>query len=178
MFGEISENIFADEIIFSYAKISPARYNFQLICSIVIPLGWILENIFLFLYFKYDQGYFTGANMHFQYKKTVRFRSPNLKALTTKCTTYLTKCAYEETPSGSHVKEDATTQLENEKTIGEWVDLSGQEKYNLYKHVNKFKQNSCDDVETYSTSWNFDETEKLILNDIKHSFPYYRDYEE
>ena len=177
MFGEISENIFADEIIFSYAKISPARYNFQLICSIVIPLGWILENIFLFLYFKYDQGYFTGANMHFQYKKTVRFRNPNLKALTTKCTTYLTKCAYEETSSGSHVKEDVTTQLENEETIGEWVDLSGQEKYNLYKHVSKFEQNGCDDVEIHSACWNLDETENLILNGITHSFPYYRDYE-
>ena len=179
MFGKIGNPIFDDKIDFSYGETSPARYNFEAICCVVIPLGWLLENIFLYLYFKYDQGYFHGVNLHFHYKNDVRFDNPNLKVLTTKCKNFCAKCVSVEClnlHSHTSIGEDFTRKLKKVGEIGEWVDLSGQEKYNIYKNTLDSSQIVCDDTEIHSF-FNLNEAETVIFDDIKRSFPYYRNYD-
>ena len=180
MFGKISETAFAHEIDFSYGGVNPSCYNFQIICSLGIPLGWILENVFLYLYFMYDQGYFTGLNIHFQYEKGVKFRNPNLNSLTQECNSYIVNCGIDRNSgnySASQVKEDIRMKTEMEKNVGEWVDLSGQPKFNIYKDMIIFTEIRYDDIDTLR-SYDLDESERAVFEEIKHSFPFYRYYEE
>ena len=69
---------------------------------------------------------------------------------------------------------DDARKIEKEDEIGKWVDLSGQEQYNLYKTKDSVNQN--DDIELNSLL-SLDETEKVVLDAIKQSFPYYRNYQ-
>ena len=175
MFGEAGSHTFEGKLDFSYAKISPTRFNFEVISSVVIPLGWILENCFLYMYFIYDQGYFSVANLHFHYKGNASFQKPILRAFTLKYIRCLVKFCYCKmfTKRCCKIEEDNTSEIEKEDEIGEWVDLSGQEKYNLYKNINEANQN--EDIEMNSLL-SLDETEKAIFEMIKPSFPYYRNY--
>ena len=59
----------------SPCEISPARYNFMMCCCIMIPLGYVLSGIFLNLYFKFDDGYFTMANAQFEFSENTVFSS-------------------------------------------------------------------------------------------------------
>ena len=113
-----------------------------------------------------DEGYFSVANLHFQYKSNATFR-----LRTVKCTNCSKKCSSK--GNSSQVDEDDATQMETDDELGEWVDLSGQKMYNLYNDKNNVIEN--DEIEMNSLLI-LDETEKVILDGIKQSFPYFRKY--
>ena len=52
----------------SPCEVSPVRRTFLIFCCIVIVFGWIFSYIFLYLYFKYDDGYFTISELCFEYE--------------------------------------------------------------------------------------------------------------
>ena len=58
-----------DEIDLSPSEISGSRKNFVAFSCVVIPLGFVLEYVFLYLYFKFDRGFFTVAKLQFVYTK-------------------------------------------------------------------------------------------------------------
>ena len=51
----------------SPSLVSQSRRIFIILCCITIPGGFFLGNVFLNLYFKYDRGFFTVSQLHFQY---------------------------------------------------------------------------------------------------------------
>ena len=65
----VNENfeVLSGLIDLSPSEVSPRRKNFVIFCCIVIPLGFILEYVFLYLYFKFDQGFFTVSKLQFFY---------------------------------------------------------------------------------------------------------------
>ena len=49
------------------SEISQARYTFLIFSCIIVPTGWFLSNVFLYLYFKDDEGYFSVAQLEFRF---------------------------------------------------------------------------------------------------------------
>ena len=53
--------------ILAPSQVSSSRRNFAIVSSLIIPLGWALSYLFLWIYFKLDKGFFSGTNMRFKY---------------------------------------------------------------------------------------------------------------
>ena len=54
----------------SPSEISPARRNFLILSCSAVVFGWIFSYIFLYLYFQFDDGFFTVADLQFEYDQT------------------------------------------------------------------------------------------------------------
>jgi hypothetical protein len=66
--SDAAMEVYGDKDI-SPSSISSARYIFMIVCCITIPFGFIMANIFLDLYFKYDKGFFSMAKLQFQFSQ-------------------------------------------------------------------------------------------------------------
>jgi hypothetical protein len=101
-------------------------------------MGWIFSYVFLYLYFKYDKGYFSIANIYFEYN--------------------------------DHHEDDITSNLVTcDQPVGEWIDLSG-----LDQDVESNDGNEID-IDNFQNSLNLNEAENIIFEEIKRSFPFYRE---
>ena len=140
----------------SPSAISTARYNFLSFCCVMIPLGWLLGCIFLQLYFKYDEGYFSIANVEFRYHEGVCIQKNHEK---TKQYQNIFKC-FETCHRKGNVKDTFDGQQHEAMTIpedapeGYWVDLSGQSNYEGQWHFEDLTQE-----------------EQLIFDEIINTFP-------
>ena len=117
----------------SPTNISSSRHTFLINCCVTIPLGLILSYLFLYLYFKFDGGYFRVSRLQYEYSQ----RKPAVE------------------------------------NIGEWVDLSGQE------HSPDLNTNDTTDENKdvdFVVALNLNDSEKILFEEIKSSFPYYRKY--
>jgi len=136
------------------SEISNARYILLIVCCFTVPIGWILSNVFLELYFKFDQGYFSVVNIQFHYKKGAILRGPIRQWCREKINSIA--CC-------NCCKKD----LLKPALMGDWVDLSGQaDTKNDYSVEG-------DDSEIENLL-NLDESDKIIFDQIKTSIPYYR----
>ena len=55
---------------YSPTDVSLSRQNFAIFTSIVVPTGWVLSYLFLWIYFKLDNGFFSSTNMRFRFDET------------------------------------------------------------------------------------------------------------
>jgi hypothetical protein len=136
----------------SPSEISPARFYFLIFCCFNIPIGWLLANAFLYLYFKCDEGYFSVANLQFKYNKNVSVGT----SLADHLGNCLKKCDTQDNPVGP--TEETNMQIENE-VQGIWVDLSGEQ---------------LSDDEWSVEDLNESDTE--VFKTIECSFPSYKDH--
>ena len=134
--------------------ISNARFNFYLQSCVTIPIGFILANVFLKLYFKFDGGYFTIANIQFHYNKNQKLRETFNRYCMQKYNNLVCcKCC-------------KVTLLDPEN-MGDWVDMSSLE----VEENNSLTDAKESDIEN---QLNLDQREKAVFETIKKSIPYYR----
>ena len=65
LFRKQTDNSFPPK--FAPSLVSNSRQNLAVVSSLVIPSGWFLSYLFLWIYFKLDKGFFSGTNMRFKY---------------------------------------------------------------------------------------------------------------
>ena len=53
----------------SPSMVSNSRRNYAILCSVIIPFGWVLSYFFLWIYFKLDNGFSSETNMRFKYEE-------------------------------------------------------------------------------------------------------------
>ena len=168
----------------SPSEISWARYRFLLSCCIMIPFGYVLSALFLHLYFKFDDGYFTMANAQFEFSENTVFRSKMKKVKESVLDCFSMRKAQKEKEDtkfdrgqgetlDSHDNDFGTEEEYKQDVKGDWLDLSNfSEKGEELATENDFKirENS----ESGSVSF-LDEYETIIFNKyVKNAFPYYR----
>ena len=134
--SESLENL-RNEVDISPTVISRARYQLLLSSCFVIPFGWVLGYVFLFLYFRYDEGYFSVSKLYFEYNSSLV----------------------------SEVEKYSPTENES---VGEWVDLSGQE-----ESAHECYEDESTEI-TFENLLNLTESDNRTFKEIKDSFPYYR----
>ena len=142
-----------DKIGIFPSEISTARYNFMMFSCFSIPIGWILANVFLYLYFKFDSGYFTAVKLEFRYKNGVTLRDP----IRLYCAEKMNKCA---------CCACCRTNLLSPEAMGDWVDTSSL-------MDEKCESTDEDEESEIETLLNLDAPDKIIFDDIKDSIPYY-----
>ena len=137
------------------SEISPARYNFLLLSCVTIPIGFILANVFLQLYFKFDGGYFSSVNIQYHYKKGQMLREPHRRY----CVNKLNSIACCKCCKGN---------LLQPELMGDWVDISSQE-----ENKNDLDNDSFQESEI-ETRLNLNQSERIVFDEVKKSIPYYR----
>ena len=147
--------------------ISLARKTLLTICCFGTPLCWFLENLFLFLYFKYDEGFFTVANLQFKYNCDLALQDSDMTGLVKKTLSSVKKCVCEE----NSVKGEKNKKLD-QKLMGHWIDLSWQIDNNS-DSISSNSYHELDDSEV-ENALNLDESEHYLFEEIKMSIPYYR----
>ena len=136
------------------SEISNARFNFLLLSCVIIPIGFVLANVFLKLYFKFDGGYFTIANIQFHYNKNQKLRETfNRYCLQKYNNMACCKCC-------------KVTLLDPEN-MGDWIDMSSLEE----EENNSVTDGKEFDIEN---QLNLNQREKSVFETIKKSIPYYR----
>jgi len=136
------------------STISASRHYYLAYCTFLIIGGWMLSYFFLYLYFRYADGYFSAAMVQFEYH-----------------------------PSG----------VAKGSNLGEWVDLSGQsndvENWNghqsrialVFLGIGRLLKSviylgTTSDINNPNLV-ELDESEMSTFQEIKNSFPYYRNKE-
>ena len=133
----------------SPSEISTARCNFIIFSCVVIPLGFVMAYVFLHLYFKFDKGFFTVAQLQFEYCQQ--------------------------------------TSVGQNQVTGSWIDLSGQDNDpNLHTNesinddtneadfIRCLKLNEVEQEDDFIRRLKLNEEEKILFDEIKNSFPYYK----
>ena len=118
-----------------------------------------MANLFLYLYFKCDEGYFTVGNLEFKYNKGVSVGTSLVRRL--RNCHKKTKTLY--IIDGPIDKPNTT--LANQLQ-GIWIDLSGEQRTDDEWSVDKISQWSFDELQLNSYS-----TQLKVLEEIKSSFP-------
>ena len=175
----IAENVTLNKLpqspYLSPSQINNTRFNFLTFCCFMIPLGWLLGNILLYLYFKSDDGYFNTANIEFQYNNGfslngVDERINHLKKAFKSLKRCCKKSGTQDIPD-SRIKEEVETMTSSEKSLkGHWTDLNGQETFIMQRYLEKY-------FFMCSVDWSIEdleESEKMVFYDIKQSFGYYQ----
>merc|ERR1719318_2307482 len=67
LFLNQTENTFPPQ--YSASSVSISRRNLAIFSSLVIPVGWVLSYLLLWVYFQLDKGFFSGTNMRFRYSE-------------------------------------------------------------------------------------------------------------
>ena len=144
----------SDKISVYPSEISNGRFNFLLLSCVTIPIGFILANVFLKLYFKFDGGYFTVLNIQFHYNKHQKLRE-----------TFSRYCM-EKYNNMACCKCCKVTLLDPEN-MGDWVDMSSLEEEENDSLTDAMES----DIEN---QLNLNQREKEVFETIKKSIPYYR----
>ena len=140
------------------SEISDARFRFLVLSCITIPIGFILANVFLYLYFKFDGGFFSGVNIQFHYKwdkkSKLKLREPCV-ANCLKMSNSVACCGCCE-----------VTLLDPAK-MGDWVDITS-----LEKDENDFANDAKESE--IENRLNLSQSERMLFEGIKKSIPFYR----
>ena len=173
----------------SPSAVSPARYNLMIFGIIFIPLGYVLSLVFVYLYFKFDNGFFSISNIEFEFDNNRMLQCSTRHALKD-CFKIKNRSLSDQGPAQSSGSEHSDSVIEQckcqvnieennyEGSIGEWVDLNGLNRHGN-KHAIKEDIKDNDENDELFTILSLDESEKNLLEEeIKHSFPYYRSYIE
>ena len=152
--------------------ISHVRYIFWLFGCFAVPLGWVLGNLFLYLYFKFDDGYFSGVKMEFRYNDDICVRNRNLTRSKIKFLSIFNRCVYGEIctkPMLNKYQHDVMAKLDK-NSLGQWVDLESEENH-FQMETTELLQDEEEPIEFVD----IEETKSTPIEEIRNSIPYYRE---
>ena len=133
----LHQNVYMDKLS-SMLDVTPsatskARRIFLIYSSFAIVLGWAFSYVFLYLYFKYDDGYFSVADLQFEYNQNNSAKKKDLHNV-------------EHTIQGDWIDMSGQEQMKSDDTVVEYTVESNDNQISAPMNFEPWEQTAFEEI--------------------------------